>query len=269
MPKRIGRNPLDPERIGRRRPLVAACGTVATALMAIGVLGLSACSRPAPPEPPPVLLFNGTGTSANDVIAVEDLLRQMHVVYAPVNSAQLQRMTTTELRKSRLLIVPGGDFLAMGAGLSSSARANVHDAVQDGLNYLGLCAGAFLAGDASYPSLHLTPGVRFAFYAAARDGTRKAAVTITTPDGPPLEQYWEDGPQLAGWGAVAARYPDGTPAVTDGLSGRGRVILSGIHAEAPESWRGGLRFTTPARVDNAFARDLIDAALHGTALPHF
>jgi glutamine amidotransferase-like uncharacterized protein len=216
-----------------------------------------------------VLLYGGEGTSRTDVAAIEQLLLGMHLAYASVSAADLQRLSSAQLRQSRLLIVPGGNFLTMGASLPSSTRTSVHDAVQDGLNYLGICAGAFLAGQAAYPNFNLTSGVRFEFYAAAREGIRKTVVPIATPVGPPLDQYWEDGPQLRGWGAVVAQYPDGTPAVVEGRSGLGWVILTGIHAEAPESWRSNLRFNTPASVDNAYARALIDAAVHGKTLPQF
>ena len=97
-------------------------------------------------------------------------------------------MTTAQLRQFRLIIVPGGNFLTMGETLTPTTAAVVHDAVQDGLNYLGICAGAFLAGQASYPSLNLTSGAHFEFYAAARDGTRKTNVLITTPVAPPRNQ---------------------------------------------------------------------------------
>ncbi len=66
-----------------------------------------------------------------------------------------------------------------------------------------------------------------------------------------------------------AKYPDGTPAVAQGTAGQGWVILSGIHAEAPENWRGGMTFGTSASDDNAYAAMLIDAALKRTALPHY
>jgi hypothetical protein len=93
-------------------------------------------------------------------------------------------------------------------------------------------------------------------------------VAITAPGAPTLDQYWEDGPQLAGWGAVVAKYPDGTPAVVEGTAGSGLVILAGVHPEAPESWRRGMTFTTPARDDNAYAGTLVRAALTGSPLPH-
>ena len=140
--------------------------------------------------------------------------------------------------------------------------------MHSGLNYLGICAGAFLAGRAPYNSFGLT-GVRFAFYSAERRGVRKAAVAITRVDRAPIEHYWEDGPELSGWGAVVGRYPDGTPAIVEGASGKGWVILTGIHAEAPETWRRGMTFATSAAAANGDAVALIDAALERKVLPHY
>ena len=228
----------------------------------------TACAPPSPKDAS-ILLFNGTGTSAGDVTAVETILEHEHLDYAAANSRQLNAMSESQLMTYRLLIIPGGNFIEMGNSLTPSTTANIHSAVRGGLNYLGLCAGGFLAGQASYNSLNLTPGVRFGFYAAARRGIRKTAVAITTVDTPVLEHYWEDGPQLTGWGAVVGKYPDGTPAIVEGTSGKGWVILTGVHPEAPESWRRGLTFTTPASVDNAYAGKLIGAALHRTSLPHY
>ncbi len=233
------------------------------------VIALPGCTPAVPEEAPRVLLFVGAGTSSNDVSAIEALMRKSDIAYATATSAELNAMNTAQLTSYRLVIIPGGNFITMGDSLTATSRAALHDAVQSGLNYLGICAGAFLAGEASYNSLALTPGVRFPFYADAARGLRKSVVAITTVSGPPLEHYWEDGPQLSGWGTVAAKYPDGTPAVVQGKSGQGWVILTGIHSEAPESWRRGMRFTTPASVDNAYARVLIEAALNGKALPHF
>jgi hypothetical protein len=52
-----------------------------------------------------------------------------------------------------------------------------------------------------------------------------------------------------------------------GTFGQGWVVLTGVHAEAPESWRRDLAFTMPAAPSHAFAARLIDAALHRTPLP--
>lgn len=239
-------------------------------------LNLWACDRPgarAVPltseRVPPVLLFNGTGTSPNDVTAIETLLAKNGISYSTASSAQLDGMSAARLRSYRLVIVPGGDFTRIGMGLSKETSGKLRDAVQSGVSYLGICAGAFFAGRSRYNGLNLTSGVQFGFYSAEARGIRKAAVRISGPGTQTLEQYWEDGPQLSGWGAVIGQYPDDTPAVVQGRFGDGWIILSGIHPEAPESWRRGMNFTTPASVDHAYAMTLVRAALDRHPLPHF
>ena len=220
--------------------------------------------------PTPILLFNGTGISPNDVTAIGAILDNNHLKYATVNSSELNSVTLSQLKSHRLLIIPGGNFIDMGKSLSPATAANIRDAVQGGLNYLGICAGGFLAGSSSYYNgFNLTSGVTFGFYPAVKQGVRKAALAISHPDGKVLEQFWEDGPQLTGWGTVLANYPDGTPAVVQGKCGEGLVILTGIHAEAPADWRGDMVFHTSADADNAYAVTLIKAALNGTLLQHY
>jgi glutamine amidotransferase-like uncharacterized protein len=238
------------------------------ALLATAML---ACGARGPQGSEDILLFTGTGTSAGDVAALETILEANHLSYGTVSSAELNAMTADGIRRHRLLIVPGGNFVAIGDSLTPAARTNIRDSVRNGLNYLGVCAGAFVAGSfpAPYNSLNLTSGVQFRFYSAASRNVHKTAVAITAADGATLDQYWEDGPQLTGWGAVVAKYPDQTPAIVEGAVGSGWVMLTGVHPEAPESWRSGLTFSTPASTDHAFAATLIQAALNRTPLPHF
>lgn len=232
-------------------------------------LAMTACAPPASNDTHPILLFNGSGASPNDVVAVETILKDNHLKYSTVNSRQLNGMSEAQLMTHRLLIIPGGNYINIGNGLTSNTTTNIHNAVQDGLNYLGICAGGLLAGAAPYNSLNLTAGVRFDFYAVVNRNIHKAAVGIAVAGSPALEHYWEDGPQFTGWGAVVGKYPDGTPAIVEGMVGKGWVILSGVHPEAPENWRGGMTFATPASLDNAYAGKLIDAALNRTQLPHY
>ena len=227
-----------------------------------------ACHRE-PPHAASVLLFDGTGTSPGDVAALRRILDSEHLSFATADSAQLNGMSEGQLRGYRLLIVPGGNFIRIGSGLSAETSANMRAAIQAGVNYLGICAGAFFAGNSPYNGLNLTSGTRFGFYAAEARGVHKTAVAITSAGGETLEQYWEDGPELTGWGNVVARYPEGTSAVAEGTFGAGWVILSAVHPEAPESWRRGMQFRTPADVDNAYAARLIRAALNRERLAHY
>ena len=222
-----------------------------------------------PKTPASILLFNGAGTSQGDVAALEKILHSHGLAYDTVGSWGLDAMGESQLRAHRLLIVPGGNFIKMGKGLAPATTARVRNAVNSGLNYLGICAGAFLAGNSPFNGLNLTRGVIFPFYAAEAQGIRKTAVWVNAAGETPLQQYWEDGPVLTGWGDVVARYPDGTAAIVEASVGEGWVILSGVHPEAPESWRGGMSFVTPASLDNTYAAKLIEAALAGTRLAHF
>jgi hypothetical protein len=217
----------------------------------------------------PILLFVGRGTSPNDVVALERILTDRHFAYATATSRQMDEASDAQLRGFRLLIVPGGNFVEIGNGLGAATTARLRSAVGGGLNYLGICAGAFFAGHSPNNGLDLTAGVKFPFYAAEGRGVRKTAVAISMPDGPIVDHYWEDGPELAGWGEVVAKYPDGTPAVVQGRFGSGWVVLTGTHPEAPESWRRGLSFTTAASASQAYAATLIDAALNRRQLPHY
>ncbi|MGA8807010.1 MAG: BPL-N domain-containing protein [Thermoanaerobaculia bacterium] len=218
---------------------------------------------------PPVLLFNGTGSSPNDVAAIETLLTESRISYSTVSSTQLDDMSASRLRAHRLVLVPGGDFTRIGTGLKKETSTKLRDAVQHGVSYLGICGGAFFAGRSPYNGLNLTSGVQFGFYSAEARGVRKTAVLISGAGTPTLDQYWEDGPQLSGWGAVVGKYPDGAPAVVQGQYGNGWIILTGVHPEAPENWRGEMEFTTPASVDHAYAVTLIRSAMERRPLPQF
>lgn len=243
-----------------RRALIVACLVLTTAAVA-------ACgNRGDTGGAAPILLFNGAGASPNDVAAVAAILERNHLDYSTVNSSQLNGMAESQLRVHRLLIVPGGNFVDIGNGLTSTTTAKIRSAVQNGVNYLGICGGGFFAGNSPYNGLNLTSGVQFGFYSVEREGIRKAAVPIAAAGGPTLEQYWEDGPQFTGWGAVVGTYPDGTPAVVEGTFGSGWVLLSGVHPEAPANWRRGMTFTTPVGEDHAYAATLIHAALNRTSL---
>jgi glutamine amidotransferase-like uncharacterized protein len=246
----------------------AATARLLLIVLSAVLMAATAC-RTGSPANAAILLFDGTGTSPGDVAALEKLLAAERLDYATANSRQLNRMSESQIRAYRLLILPGGNFIQLGNNLTAGATANIRSAIQNGVNYLGICAGAFFAGNSPYNGLNLTSGSQFGFYAAEARGIRKAPVAITDAGGQMLDHYWEDGPQLTGWGAVVGKYPDGTPATVEGTFGSGWVILTGVHPEAPESWRRGMDFRTPANIDNAYAATLIRAALNRESLPHY
>jgi glutamine amidotransferase-like uncharacterized protein len=242
--------------------LSSGCGSSRNAEMA-------AALPPAIPAAEPVLLFNGTGTSS-DVAAVEAVLGTLGVGYLTADSAQLNAMSEAQLGGYKLIIVPGGNSIEIGENLTADAVANLRGAVQQyGVHYLGICAGAFFGGYSIYNGVNLTSGASFDFYADEFKGIHREPVEISFTSSGPLDVYWQDGPQLSGWGEVVAKFPDGTPAITEGQSGNGFVIFTGVHPEAPASWLGAMVLKTPISVDQAYAGAVITAALDGAPLPHF
>ena len=218
----------------------------------------------------PVLIFNGTGTSSTDVTAVINVVKTVKLGYKTANSSQLDGMTQSQLASYRLFIIPGGDSVKIGNNLSSKATMNVRNAVaQNGLNYLGFCAGGFFGGFSKYNGLNLTSGTWFSLYADYYKGIHKESVLISFPSGKKLDIYWQNGPDLSGWGSVVGKYPNGRAALTEGHWGNGFVLLSGVHPEAPSSWRYGMSFSTTLDVDLAYAATLVTAAFNGTMLPHY
>lgn len=197
-------------------------------LLLVAVMGCGCVARP----PASVLLFTGQGASGGDVRAWTGLLEQARIGYDAVSSTEIDAMDVSAMRRYDLLLMPGGNFEQMGKGLSPGTAAKIRGAVQDGLNYLGICAGAFFAGDSPYQGLNLTGGVRFPFYGLELAGIRKAPVWVEVA------------------GAAVAR----------GRVGKGLVVLVGTHPEAPESWRQGMKFETPARVSRAYALELLEVA---------
>ena len=218
---------------------------------------------------PPVLLFNGTGTD-DDVSAIESVLNTLKLSYATANSSQLNAMTEAQLGGYKLFIVPGGNSITIGNNLSKNTTTNVRNAVANyGLHYLGMCAGGFFGSYQTANGLDLTSGVWFDVWPNNGKGTGKESVEISFPAQSNLDIYWHDGPETSGWGSIVAKYPDGTAAIVEGVYGKGFAIMSGVHPEAPASWRTCCTFTTPLATDLAYANTLVTAALNGTSLPHY
>ena len=229
-----------------------------------------------------VLLFAGTGTHATAVAAVKTILNNVSLSYDTVDSAGMDAMSETTLKSYRLFIVPGGDSIQIGKYLKQATTAMIRRTVQvDGLHYLGICAGAFFGGSGTYNNLNLTNGVWFDFY-KDYPTYHIEAVDLTFPQAVPpnnvKDAYWQDGPELDGqgvqWGTIVSKYAaDGTPAVIQGASGVGWVVLTGVHFEAPDNttWRlcCNLVWDTSYADDAAYAGTLVLAAYNGTDLPHY
>ncbi len=247
-------------------------------LLSVLCLALVGCNKQTVKAPVPeltgktVLLFNGTGTTSTDVAAVKTVLNMLGQAFTTVNSAEMNSMPEATLAGYTLLIVPGGNSITIGNNLSKQTTQKIRQAVQgNGLHYLGICAGAFLAGGGDeYNNINLANGRWFTMYSSPKHIASENLILAAAFQGSNrLDVYWQDGPYLQGWGDVVAKYPNGQPAIVEGQSGMGWMVLTGIHAEAPAGWRTCCTFTTSLATDLAWAAQEIVAARDRAPLPHF
>jgi glutamine amidotransferase-like uncharacterized protein len=215
-----------------------------------------------------VLLFNGTGSSPTDVVALENILTAMGLTYATANSAQMNAMSKATIGSYKMIVWPGGNSIDMGNSLTASATALVRNAVvQTGVSYIGFCAGAFMAESSTEYNVFNLAGTWFDFYQANVTNM----VWTTFANGFQRDLVYWDGPEIDGFGSVIAKYPNGQSAIAEAWVGKGFVVLSGVHPEAPADWRVG--FASPdvdgVAADVAFATTLLNAAISKTLLAHF
>jgi hypothetical protein len=92
------------------------------------------------------------GSRQNHPRQFETHLRDRHV-----QSAECDECDRTE--GVRLFFMPGGNAVTISKSLTRTATTNLHNAlVNDGMHYLGICAGGFFAGSSGiHHYLNLTP----------------------------------------------------------------------------------------------------------------
>ena len=225
-----------------------------------------------------VLVYTGKSNWILEVQSILTILFSHGISYREVTAKELNEITLEELLQSKLLVMPGGDSDLISAGLYTETGINLREAIQEhGLNYLGFCAGAWLAVapkpepglDPSY-GLGLVDGPLLKKTYLQKQGLQYATPQITFADGIKRKQLWWGGPVTPDLpGSVYARFDDGTPAITQMYSGRGFVILSGVHPTATKAILNSIKSYEREAIAPDIAWKLIDSALNQKPLPTF
>ena len=221
-----------------------------------------------------VLLFNGMGISTTDWQSLEKIIQSMGLTYNLVNSATLNAMPLAQIETYKLILIPGGNSNVINNYLTLSTRIRVRQAVRDGgVSFLGICAGAYaavgvdsLSNSTAYYGFAVAQG---AYLTSWNPALLTAIPKISFADGTSRYIIWWDGPSTPEYShGVVARYPNGKPAISETWTGKGFVIVSGPHPEAPSSWWWDTG-TDPDGVDHDIAKKLISATLNRTPLPAY
>ncbi len=190
------------------------------------------------------VIFAGAGTCEGCAATVAALLQQQHYQVRLVDEHQLNAQV---LQQADLYVQPGGsdDIMDTLSVLSNRQLQEIRDFVAQGGSYLGICAGAYLAGQYADQST----GVR-AFglvelteieQEIADDNQAQLVAIVVPPDSKPRQVYYQAGPHfgrhLPATGSATAFYA-GSKQIAARLSsfGQGRVGLIGPHYEADASW---------------------------------
>jgi glutamine amidotransferase-like uncharacterized protein len=222
------------------------------------------------------MLFAGSGTWGTEVSNLENIMDSHGMSYQVVTSAQLNAMSVDQIAQFGLLIFPGGSGGTEADSLTSQTHANLREAVQvRGVSYIGFCAGSFIAqapapasgGDVSY-GLGVVNGPELDYYYLENQGTDIAMTLLTFADGSTQDILWYGGPVTPSTaGGVIAKYPDGNPAITELWSGKGFVILSGVHPTANQATLSALGVSSTDGTHQDTAYNLLNAALHQQPMP--
>ena len=95
-------------------------------------LTMSGCARTGSDTVVSILLFNGTGSSPNDLAAIARILKERGFEYATANSRQLNGMSESQIMAYRLIIVPGGNYITIGNNLTPETTQRIQKAVHSG-----------------------------------------------------------------------------------------------------------------------------------------
>ncbi len=190
------------------------------------------------------VIFAGAGTCEGCASTVATLLQQRNYQVRLVNEHQLDAEV---LRQADLYVQPGGsdDIMDTLSVLSAPQIQAIRDFVAQGGSYLGICAGAYLAGQYADQSA----GIRaFGLVELAEieqeiaDDNQAQWISIVVPPNHQTTQvYYQAGPhfghQVPSTGKVTAVYAASKQIAARVSSfGQGKVGLIGPHYEADSDW---------------------------------
>ncbi len=188
--------------------------------------------------------------------------------FGPVKYVKAAQITEATLKNAKIYIQPGGDAIEVAQHMKPAQMQLLRNFIAQGGAYLGICAGAFFADHFAddhnkVPALGLIPGISRDFLPGNVDDLILKVMWRT-----PRFLYFQAGATFELDGKrpvdILARYMDGRPAVIQFPYGRGTVVLSGPHPEAPMEWKSEMDDEDGEDFD--LAKELLDRAGYAVGL---
>ena len=250
--------------MNQARFILKKVSLVLPALLLGGALSANAAAPLTSDFQPTAYVYAGKGVCAEGCVeAVTRLTRRNGIVSVLVRESDLLS-DRIRPRVGDIWIQPGGDAIVASEAMTAIGLARVRNWISKGMNYLGFCAGAFLAdrtvddsetigglGLIPFPTADFLPGQTKAM--VLEQNWRGASRWLYFQEGATFEMNTIDAAAVK----VIATYTDGRASVIDTRFGSGRVVLSGVHPEALPIWLTDDRLTDPDGSDDDLADELL------------
>lgn len=164
---------------------------------------------------------------------------------------------------AKVWIQPGGKSSIVAKTMNSKLKDLIRAFINRGGGYVGFCAGGFLAtkmiADRGIEGLGILPGTNDLY---VEEEVR--TLELSTPQGP-RHVYWEGGPffnlSATDVAEPMSYYPNASIASVRAPYGAGRVYVTGLHPEAPQSWRDYYKIKDQDGLDYDMAIEMINWAI--------
>jgi glutamine amidotransferase PdxT len=164
-----------------------------------------------------------TGTGAYQAKDIENFLVVYDYDYERIDEHQF-----ANLNKNSVLIVPGGEIAAYLSAWGTAGVQAIRDFVSAGGIYIGICAGAYIAGQ----EFEGTPGLNFVPQILTRNNGQKI-LDVTDKNDSLIHLVYENGPDLDEITAdeIILKDETGKPQAIEINFGEGKVYLFAAHPE--------------------------------------
>lgn len=173
------------------------------------------------------------------------------------------------LERAALWVQPGGNAIDLVKKLRPDQVLAIRSFIAGGGLYLGFCAGSFFAdefvdNEKTMRGLGVTPGEQFDLMGSDTN----AYILPTQWKGRARALYFQEGgyltldPTRSTQVSILARYHDDRIAAVTFPFGLGKVAITGVHPEAPESWKKADKLEDPDGDDFDLADEMIQAILN-------
>jgi glutamine amidotransferase-like uncharacterized protein len=213
---------------------------------------------------PVALVYNGPGSCAGKCATpFLQIVKAMGMKSRFVNPENLTREIFDD---AVVWIHPGGTAYDAAIAMNDDQKRLVRNFVNRGGGYAGFCAGAFLAGTTTDDEDNEPQAAGFGFLnysVPERTPGETSYLPISWDEFGERHVFFEDGPYFVTnkHSIDIAQYSDGSLAAITTWHGRGNVVLSGVHPEAPLSWGSEISLIDPDGKDTEVAAHLIWMAL--------